>query len=370
MHANTPITAPRLAGLLLLILLVAPPLPARAPQRLLPPPAGKLYHGVFPGGTAGLEDAITAQEVASYAQAVNAWPTWVYFSSEWGTSRAFPRRTAEWIRRRGAIPYIRLMLRTAPVANQPEPLFTLPAILAGAFDADLVAWGREAARFRTPILIEWGTECNGRWFSWNGSWHGGATPGDFGSPTKADGPERFVAVFRHLVTTLRGAGAHNLVWVFHVAAADDPAEEWNRLEAYYPGDDVVDWIGVSLYGQGSPLDPWPARSFRAQLDDSYPRLERLAPHKPIIIAEFGTTANHPTTPAGSWTRAALNDLLGGRWPRVIGLAWWNSHFSNDADPAHDTIMRVQESPALRAAFREQFTLHRPRLQLLPRLTTP
>lgn len=59
-------------------------------------------------------------------------------------------------------------------------------------------------------------------------------------------------------------------------------------------------------------------------------------------------------PAGQakWARAALSDLTSGRWPRVIGFAWWNAAFKNDpVRPGARSDMRVQDSPALASILR-------------------
>jgi len=51
------------------------------------------------------------------------------------------------------------------------------------------------------------------------------------------------------------------------------------------------------------------------------------------------------------TRAALRDLIDGRWPKVIGFSWWNAAFYNDpADPTRESDMRIENSPGLPALF--------------------
>ena len=194
-------------------------------EKITPPPTGRLYHGVFPGSLTGAEDDISAEDITAYEQAVGQKVAWVYFAHNWYQSRTFPIDAATMIRDRGAVPFIRLMLRSSDVQNQAEPVFHLPAILAGDFDADLDAWGAAARDFGDALLVEWGTECNGQWFSWNGAWNGGAEPGGFGDPTVPDGPERFVAAFRHIVQRIRSAGATNVTFVWHVNADDVPGPQ-------------------------------------------------------------------------------------------------------------------------------------------------
>ncbi len=312
------------------------------------PPAGKLYHGVFPGGFSGAEDDITRDQVLAYEQAAGQPVAWVYFSHNWYQGTGFPLGTCEWIREMGAVPYIRLMLREE--SRRARNPFSLEAVLDGELDADLRAWGMAARDFSTPLIAEFGTEMNGEWFPWNGKHHGAGGTDGFGDPGKPDGPERFAAAYRHIVEIVRGQGAHNITWVFHVNAGDWPREEWNRFENYYPGDGFVDWLAASAYGPQRPTAR-EASSFREQMDPCHERLQQLAPHKPIIIAEFGCTAGSPAVAPDVWAGAALEDILGGRWPGVIGFSWWNERWSSDDNPAHDTDMKVENTAALAAVFK-------------------
>jgi len=337
-----------------------PNLPPATLARILPPAAGTLYHGTFPGGDVGEEDEITAANIQSYIDTVGKNVVWVYFSHNWFKSRAFPQTTATLARAADAVPFIRLMLRSSEEQDTAEPFYTLDAIISGQFDADLAAWGRAARDFAAPLLVEWGTECNGEWFSWNGVWNGKGKTNGFGDPAKADGPERFVAAYRHIVAQIRAAGAVNATFVWHANNEDWPDVSWNRLENYYPGDDVVDWLAVSVYGPQSPIDE-DVPQFTASLDAVYPRLAALNAQKPIIVAEVGCCANHPDVTAANWANGALTSLFSGRWPRIIGLTWWNEQWRNDRNPAHDTTMRVQDIPALANVFRTQFTANSAKL---------
>jgi hypothetical protein len=323
--------------------------PLVTPDSLPPPAQGAFYHAVFPGDTTGDENTITLARLVEYEQASGKTAAWVYFSHEWGVDRRFPGGTVAWIHAHGSLPYIRLMLRTTTEQNVAEPVFTVDRILAGDFDADLRTWGRAARQSGIPILAEFGTEMNGDWFSWNGSWNGGPATSGYGDPGLADGPERFRDAYRHIITVIRQAGGTNVAWVFHVNDADYPAVGWNAFENYYPGPDYITWLGVSVYGAQTPQDTeWPR--FRTDLDAVYPRLTALAPGMPIVLAEFGVASGNPLGNQAAWADSALVDLLGHRWPAVIGCSWWNEGWPNDDVPAHATSMRLQENPPLAAAF--------------------
>lgn len=305
------------------------------------PPAGTYYHGVYPGGRTGWEDDITAGDLDAYEQAVGREAAWVYFSDNWFRDRDFPVETATWIRERGAIPVIRLMLRGRDPAATDET-YRLQHILDGDFDRDLAAWGRDAAAFGSPIVVEWGTEMNGRWFGWNARWNG-----------RADGARRFRQAYRHIERTIEGAGADNITWAWHVNGDSVPDTPWNQIDRYYPGDRFVDWVGLSAYGALTPADQagdW--RPFRETLDEVVPELTEIAPDKPIMVFEFGMTRGSPSGTPAAFADAALDDLLANRWPAVRGFSWWNETWPNDDDPAHDTDMRVQALGGVRRAFRD------------------
>ncbi|MEO7838905.1 MAG: glycosyl hydrolase [Anaerolineales bacterium] len=318
----------------------------------IPTPAeGYLYHGVYPGGHTGHEDDIILEDLLSYEETVGKSAAWVYFSNNWYHSRAFPTETAIWIRETGSIPYIRLMLRSGLKHDGNEPVFTLQNILDGKFDADLHAWCANARSFGTSILAEYGTEANSDSFAWSGISNGAGNTNDYGDPIQPDGPERFKDAYRHIIQICRDEGARNITWVFHIGNESFPDEDWNRMENYYPGNKWIDWIGVSTYGTYGPQSSY-VNDFSAGMDDIHKHILKLAPHKPIIIAEFATAKNNPKLDQAQWAREALVAITSLRYANVIGFSWWNERWQNDDNPLHDTTMRVQDSAQLAQVFQE------------------
>ena len=332
---------------------------ARAAELVVSPPPGKLYQGFYfdepAAGRDPTEHDVTAADVARFEQTLGTKTAWVFFSNNWFESRRFPGSTCEWIRGLGKVPYVRLMLRSDLGQNRPEKTFSLTNILAGKFDNDLKAWAREAKAFDSPILIEWGTEPNGKWFSWNGRWNGGAI----------EGPRRYVAAYRHIVDLMRAEGAANLQWVWHVNWFDEPEQKWNRFENYFPGSAYCDWVALSVYGPLTPRAVDGTESFRFKMSAAYPRLAKLTPEKPIVIAEFGCDIHHRKVDASEWAKSALDDLFSGRWPAVIGFCWWNESWENDDVRKHNTDMNILHDDRLMKAFREEFAKHAGAIQETP-----
>jgi hypothetical protein len=325
---------------------------------LAPPPPGKLYQGFFysavsPGTDDANEHNVTPADVVQFEQAIGQKTSWVYFSDNWFESRVFPEATCKWIRSLGKVPYVRLMLRSDLDQRHAEKLFNLANICAGRFDADLRRWAERARAFHGPILIEWGTEPNGEWFAWNGTWNGSAA-----------GPARYVAAYRHIVDVMRATGADNLQWIWHVNWDDVPESHWNRLENYFPGEEYCTWMAISAYG---PLTPQTLEleSFREEINQIYPRLTKLAPHKPIIVAEFGCDIHHPKVAASDWAHAALRDLLSGRWPAIIGFCWWSESWENDDVVANNSDLIILHDRALSATFRDDLRKHSNWIQETP-----
>ncbi len=337
-------------------------LPAES-LRVEPPPTGKLYHGFYWGGVGTdahdpTEHDVTTQDVKRYEAAVGAKTAWIYFSNNWFESRKFPVEMCSWIRDLGKIPYLRLMLRSDVDQKHAEEIFSLEKIIAGELDADLRAWARDAKAFGSPILIEWGTEPNGDWFSWNGKWNGGAN----------EGPRRYIAAYRHIVDLIRAEKADNLQWVWHVNWYDDPEREWNAFENYFPGMDYCDWVALSAYGPLTPRTNEGTESFRFKVDEAYPRLTKVAPGKPVIVAEFGCDLHNRHVNIVNWTRAALEDVFSNHWPAIVGFCWWNEGWQNDDHKKHDTDMIVLHDAGLTKVFREEFAQHSDKIQQAPIVT--
>ena len=315
-----------------------------------PPPPGKLYQGLYfdepAPGRDPTEHDVTAADVARFEETLGTKTVWIFFSNNWSESRKFPAAACDWIRGLGKVPYVRLMLRSDLEQNHAEKTFSLANILAGKFDDDVRAWAREAKAFGSPILIEWGTEPNGEWFSWNGKWNGGAT----------EGPRRYIEAYRHIVDLMRGEGAENLQWIWLVNWFDEPEAKWNRFENYYPGADYCDWVALSAYGPLTPRATDGTESFRFKMREAYPRLTKVAAGKPIVIAEFGCDIHHRKVNASEWAKNALEDVFSGRWPAVIGFLV--SSFSHDSFHQQKPITAGQrpENKSSSASFAHSLAL--------------
>ncbi len=375
--ASLPIRLGKLiTGVALVSVFLCGTLPGFAQNQRIILPEGKFYHGVYPGGppddeNSGNEDMVRCEDIRSYVNSAGRNVSWVYFSDNWfsKSDTAFPWAKVCCIRRSGAIPFIRLMLR--PDTNKIKSrekidkyFANLERINAGEVDQALQAWGNAARDFGHPLIVEFGTEVNDKSHSWNGNWH--ALKPKHGPKDFSYGPQQFKQAFKRIVQQVTQiGGAANITWAFHVTAQDDPAADWNRLEAYYP-EGVIDWLGVSVYGAQTPKkerdDEDNCREFDVQFEPLYRRLQALAPDKPIVILEFGETSGHPYAKRKEaewqrckqnvWAQNAFRSILTSRqWPMLRGFSWWNEKWQEDGV----ANMRIQDSSELTSVFRNFLT---------------
>jgi hypothetical protein len=202
----------------------------------------------------------------------------------------------------------------------------------GAFDGFFRDWARAARDEGRRVLLRFGFEMNGSWFSWSLR------------------PEPFRAAWRRVHGLFSKEGASNVEWVWSPNVVSVPDEGGNAMHLYYPGDDHVDWVALDGYNFGDEHDEWHRwESFAAVFEKPLAELAARYPAKPIMIAETGS-APGPRRPA--WIREAHAYLQGK--PRVRALVWFNYDKRREGEPD----WRIDTSPESLEAFNETFARER------------
>jgi hypothetical protein len=331
--------------------------------KLLPPSQG-MYFGAAPG-YAG-EDAYQPGLADGFDQLAGLKAAWTMVGQWWSDALPFPTKTVESIWEDGKVPYLRLnpyphvIYDVSYQGEDPGP-YSLQNIAAGKFDTQIRRWADAARNVGIPILAEFGTEVN-NFAPWSGISNGGATTTGYGDPTYPDGPERFRDAYRHIVTLTREEGATNITWFFHV---DTPYywtdESWNSPRWYYPGDDYVDDVGLSLYAYPK-VDGSGYTTFAEKLQDyhdpnvpgAYAEVTSVS-SRPVVIVEVGFN-RVPVSARPAWVADAASTLKSGRFSRLIGLSWWVSS-GGDFDDVIDASPEFQA--VFRAAFDDPFFAAKP-----------
>jgi hypothetical protein len=99
---------------------------------------------------------------------------------------------------------------------------------------------------------------------------------EFDGPHNELEPEAYVRAYKHIVDLMRAEGAENIAFVWH-SYASLPFND-HPLSAWYPGDDYVDWVAISVFGHA-----YNGTDFGPYCDDV---LQFAKAHrKPVMIAE-------------------------------------------------------------------------------------
>lgn len=338
------------------------PAPSRAPGRARLEPDAGTWFGVNPDwGQATADDV-----VASLGSTPAVWVQFAVFPLDAG-ARANLDAFIEQVASVGGTALITL-----------EPHAGLAAVTDGAADelAELLAgyWQRHGV----ATFVRFAHEMNGSWYAWSQQ------------------PDAYIAAYRRVARAVHErAPASAMIWApnqgsgypFHggphearagspaiatldtdadgaLTAADDP------YAPYYPGDDAVDWVGMSLYHWGVAY-PWGENelplpgTFEALVRghdlgahaDALPVPDFYVTHaegrdKPMAIIETGILYDPAATSGPSeadlksaWFEEVLGDATRTTFPRIQMINWfeWRKHES-EVDRVID--WRLGSSPDL------------------------
>lgn len=206
--------------------------------------------------------------------------------------------------------------------------FPMTSIVGGVFDDYLYRWADELRAHGSTVYLRFAHEPNGTWYPW--------------SPTGGTPPDVYVAAWRHVHDLFASKGTSNVKWVWApnvpVAGEDRPFDAW------YPGDEYVDVVGIDGYnwGTGTPGQSWigPSELF----DSSLGRLREVAPGKPLLVTEVGSAEEGGLK--ADWIGelvAYLDDE-----PGVAGFVW----FEHDKEADWRLSSTAEAGAAMENALRE------------------
>lgn len=193
---------------------------------------------------------------------------------------------------------------------------SLASIADGDSDAYLRSFADAVAAFGHPVILSFGHEMNGSWYSWG---NGHASPAEF------------VAAWRHLVRVFRTQGADNVTWLWAVNSVGGASSD---LRQWWPGAAWVNWVGVDAYYFGK------ADTFTSVFGATIADIRTLS-QAPLLIAEtaVGTTADR---------NSQIKGLFAGvRAGHLAGLMWFDE--AQDSGLYHQD-WRLEDDPSALAAF--------------------
>jgi mannan endo-1,4-beta-mannosidase len=241
--------------------------------------------------------------VASFTKATGVTPNIVSYYSGWW--EPFWTSFAIMATRHHAVPLVQLNPTRTSVT----------AIASGYYDNYLKSYAEAIRSYRQPVILSFGHEMNGDWYSW-GYQH--------------TAPTTFVAAWRHIVKIFRAVGASNVTWMWTVNSVylghdliPDPA-------AWWPGRSYVNWVGIDGYFHEA------SARFASVFGPTIVDVRELT-NDPILISETG--AGPKTGQA-----AKIGSLFAGvRSYGLLGFVWFdaigNANYRVDNPAAIDAFSR-------------------------------
>lgn len=238
-------------------------------------------------------------------------PSLISFSTPWANCRqkpcefySFPTTPLENVHGYGAIPMLNWSSEGS--LGSRDPNFRLKRIIRGDYD-DYIRYFANATRdWGHPLFLRFDWEMNGFWFPWSDDVNGNHRG-------------QFVAAWRHVHDIFRAAGADNATWVW--CPNVDFTRKLQPLNQAYPGDAYVDWTCMDGFNWGETANSPGWMSFKKIFSETYHRILKLAPHKPMMIGEVASDTRGGSKP--DWIRGMLK-AIPGKFRKIRALVWFET----------------------------------------------
>ncbi|MEO2074241.1 MAG: glycosyl hydrolase [Bacillus sp. (in: firmicutes)] len=199
-------------------------------------------------------------------------------------------------------------------------------IINGQYDIQLKEWANQIRKTGAPVLVRLGNEMNGKWSEWS-------------YINNYNDPDLYKLSFTHIVNVFKEAGASNAYFIWNPNHVSSPYYQWNEPAMYYPGDKVVDFVGMTSYNFGK--SKWHGyETFEELYDEMYWEYSRSYYKKPLLIGEIGAVEEGGNK--AEWITQMFNDLPT-KYPNIKMVVWFDG-----VHPPFD--LRVNTSPASLLAF--------------------
>jgi hypothetical protein len=314
-------------AMVLAVAVLAGPAAAKKPR------AKPLYWGALIGtqltGTAAPWDMHAA---AKFERSVGKGLSIIQFSAPFANCYASPcapysfaTGAMQTIRDHGAIPFFNWASQSIP-ATLEQPDFRLATLNAGAHDTYIREFAEAAREWGHPFFLRFNWEMNGFWFPWSEGVNGNQSG-------------EFVAAWRHVHDIFTSVGATNATWVW--CPNIDYTHNLRPMRPLYPGGKYVDWTCIDGFNWGETSKSAGWMNFNSVFRDTYRRILRIAPNKPMVIGE--TASEERGGSKAHWIRNMLR-IIPRHFRKVRALIWFD-----EADQGMN--WPIESSRAATRAFR-------------------
>ncbi|MDM7891675.1 glycosyl hydrolase [Curtobacterium caseinilyticum] len=201
-------------------------------------------------------------------------------------------------------------------------------ITSGSFDAYLTKYAKDLAANGMPMVIRLDHEMNGQWYNWSES------------KNQQNAPGSYVAMWKHVWDVFQANGANDyVIWDWSPSRIDklgNPKyQTLDYMAAYYPGDQYVDWVGMSGYYRTTGEQPTFQNTYGATLA----QIRQIAPGKKIVLNEIGATETGGSVSEGQksqWITSLFDALADPANDDIIGFAYFSEVATTIVDGSRTT----------------------------------
>lgn len=227
---------------------------------------------------------------------------------------------------------VELTLQPKKSHQQGNDLFR---VLDGYYDEFLHNYAKDIADFNHPVLFRFANEMNGDWCEYSG-YH------------MSLDTELYREMYRYIYDIFQEHNAKNIIWIWNPNGKSFPDFKWNAEAMYYPGNDYVDVLGLTLYNTGNFYkgEEW------TEFYDLYAPLYEEAMKNydmPFMITEFSCARRGGNKE--EWTKKMLSEIE--MFPNIKFAVWWNgADFTTDGKLAR--AYYINDSEEMCSTFRNYF----------------
>lgn len=237
----------------------------------------------------------------------------IHIYTAWGdkAEQQFPAKQVKSIIELGSIPVITWEPWLSAFDQEKNPGLKRPEerdkngftdIEKGVYDFYLKKWAEDLKDIESPVFVRIGHEMNDPYrYPWG---------------PQNNSAEEFKAGWKHIHDLFKNNNVSNVIWIW------SPHPAYGYFNEFYPGDSLVDYVGIGTlnYGTVALWSEW--WSFNEIFGNFYPQLSAF--NKPIMLTEFGSLETGGDRSA--WFSEALNSLPQ-NYPAVKSVLFF--HFSDD-----------------------------------------
>ncbi len=256
---------------------------------------------------------------------------------------------ASWAK--GDLPFMTWESQSSTAGNNAadQPTYSLENIISGNFDAYLAKYADDIVSNDQPLAIRLDQEMNATWYPWS-------EDDGHGDSVNGNSPGQYRTMWQHVWNVFQTEGANKYVaWVWSPNRINQLTASHKTLDYLtnlYPGDQYVDFVGMSGYERLATAGNKQDTTFTDTFADTLGQLRKLTSKK-IILSEVGAAEVGPS--GGSikpaWITSFFDGLADPRNSDIVGFSWFSETVTTSSNGSTITNdWRLNSTAASTQAF--------------------